>query len=187
MVRVELDSPYWVPAPGTLDEAAEEALAHHPKCECDTCRPDLAAWHHADCQCTDCQPGMWAAAPAAVSTEFPGISLGLLAYDIADLLDRGQYPIGAADSDIEPALPGFLRAILANTAADYDDWEAGAMHDGGHADRLADSPSGPARDVPVPHHGRARRWTYLPWSTSQGVELGSNVSSSPGHRPPQAW
>ena len=71
VVRVELDSPYWVPAPGTLDEAAEEALAHHPKCECDTCRPDLAAWHHADCQCTDCQPGMWAAAPAPSAPSFP--------------------------------------------------------------------------------------------------------------------
>lgn len=64
-VRVELDYQYWIPAPGTLDRAAEAALARNPKCECGTCRPDLAACHHPDCQCTSCQPGTWAPAPTA--------------------------------------------------------------------------------------------------------------------------
>ena len=62
-VRVDLDSQYWVPAPGTLDPAAEAALPHHPKCECGPCRPDLTACHHPDCQCPACQPGTWAPAP----------------------------------------------------------------------------------------------------------------------------
>lgn len=61
-VRVDLDSQYWVPAPGTLDTHAEAALPHHPKCECGTCRADLAATHHPDCQCVTCQPGKWAPA-----------------------------------------------------------------------------------------------------------------------------
>lgn len=59
-VRVDLDDPYWTAARGTLDQAAEKELAHHAKCECGTCRPDLAARHHPDCQCTGCQPGKWA-------------------------------------------------------------------------------------------------------------------------------
>lgn len=62
-VLADLDGPhrqYWIPAPGTLDPAAEAALPHHPKCECGTCRPDLAATHYPDCQCTTCQPGKWA-------------------------------------------------------------------------------------------------------------------------------
>jgi hypothetical protein len=63
-VRVTLNGPYWIAAPGTLDPAAEKALPHHPACECATCRPDLEACHHPDCQCTTCQPGKWAPAPA---------------------------------------------------------------------------------------------------------------------------
>jgi hypothetical protein len=61
-VRADLDSQYWVPAPGTLDPAAEAALPHHPKGERGTCRPDRAVDHHPDCQCTTCQPGEWALA-----------------------------------------------------------------------------------------------------------------------------
>jgi hypothetical protein len=59
VVRVDIDSQYWVPAPGTLDQAAAAALSHHPRCECGPCRPDLAVNHHPDCQCTACQPGTW--------------------------------------------------------------------------------------------------------------------------------
>jgi len=68
-VRVALDGPYWVPAPGTLDPAAERALPHHPACECATCRPDLEACHHPDCQCTTCQPGKWAPEPGPEQPE----------------------------------------------------------------------------------------------------------------------
>lgn len=52
------------------------------------------------------------------STETAGIDLDLLAYDIADLLDRNDCPLDIAESHIRPALPAFLAAITKNAAAD---------------------------------------------------------------------
>ncbi|MFJ5984370.1 hypothetical protein [Lentzea sp. NPDC092896] len=40
--------------------------------------------------------------------------LAMLAYDIADLLQRGDYSIDVADVDILPELPGFIAAITLN-------------------------------------------------------------------------
>lgn len=47
--------------------------------------------------------------------EFPGVDLGMLAYDIAKMLSRYEYPVDAASTDIRPALPAFLRAITGGT------------------------------------------------------------------------
>jgi hypothetical protein len=41
------------------------------------------------------------------------LNLGLLAYDIADLLSRFEYPLDISQSDIEPNLRDFLDACLA--------------------------------------------------------------------------
>jgi hypothetical protein len=49
----------------------------------------------------------------ASSSEFPGVDLGMLAVDLAGTLSRYDYPIDICDADIEPNLPGFLRACLA--------------------------------------------------------------------------
>ena len=48
--------------------------------------------------------------------EFPGVDLDMLAYDIAKMLSRYEYPVDAASTDIRPALPAFLRAITAGAA-----------------------------------------------------------------------
>jgi len=45
-------------------------------------------------------------------------ALDLLAYDIADAMDRGEYGMGEiAQSDIFPALPAMLAAALAHAMA----------------------------------------------------------------------
>lgn len=43
-----------------------------------------------------------------------GIDWGLLAYDIADLLQRGEYGVDAGADDILPALPDFIAQIVHN-------------------------------------------------------------------------
>ena len=43
-----------------------------------------------------------------------GATLDMLACDIADLLDRGNYGIHVTKDDIRPALPAFLAAIMEN-------------------------------------------------------------------------
>jgi hypothetical protein len=117
--------------------------------------------------------------PEPDRTGFPGVSLGLLAYDIAEVLEHGEYPIDAGDSDIEAALPGFLRAVLANAAADADS-ETGAvraapMPAGGGYDIIGlpteDIAAAPAR--PLPQQGRAPKMTYDRWHRSQGIDLGA--------------
>lgn len=45
-----------------------------------------------------------------------GIDLEMLAYDLADLLDRNGYPLDVGASDILPELPGFIAAITRNAA-----------------------------------------------------------------------
>jgi hypothetical protein len=56
--------------------------------------------------------------PAA---DLTGIDLGMLAYDISDMIDRNEYPIDIAQSDIEPNLPPFLRACLATSQGTMND------------------------------------------------------------------
>lgn len=46
------------------------------------------------------------------------IDLDLLAYDIADLLQRNNYPLDVAESDILPELPDFIERITRNAQAD---------------------------------------------------------------------
>ena len=43
-----------------------------------------------------------------------GATLDMLACDVADLLDRGNYGIRVSQDDIRPALPAFLAAIMEN-------------------------------------------------------------------------
>lgn len=45
-----------------------------------------------------------------------GIDLEMLAYDLADVLDRNGYSPDVAASDILPELPGFIAAITRNAA-----------------------------------------------------------------------
>jgi hypothetical protein len=112
---------------------------------------------------------------AAGTSDFPGVDLDMLAYDIADMLDRCRYPIEAADSHIRPALPAFLHAIISSAAADDSDWEADAMHSGGHPSRpddgsaLLESPAA----APVPQRGRTPAMTYSPWVSTKGVQVGA--------------
>jgi hypothetical protein len=59
---------------------------------------------------------------ATPAVKFPGVNMGLLAYDISEAIDHGEYP-GLDDisfSEIEPNLPAFLAACLA-TAAEAED------------------------------------------------------------------
>ena len=49
------------------------------------------------------------------SDDLPGrLDLDMLAGDVADLLDRGNYGIRVSQDDIRPALPAFLAAIMEN-------------------------------------------------------------------------
>ncbi len=49
------------------------------------------------------------------SDDLPGrLDLDMLAGDVADLLDRGNYGIHVSKDDIRPALPAFLAAIMEN-------------------------------------------------------------------------
>jgi len=48
------------------------------------------------------------------------IDLGMLAYDIADMLSRNEYPIDVDETDILPELHGFVAAITRNAARKQD-------------------------------------------------------------------
>lgn len=48
------------------------------------------------------------------------IDLDLLAYDLADMLSRNEYPLDVSETDIRPALPDFLEQITRNAAASDD-------------------------------------------------------------------
>lgn len=90
--------------------------------------------------------------------------LDMLAYDIANMLDRYGYDIDAADCDIRPHLPAFLDAIQATAAArPADDNDATTWT--------------PTEDVtePTPQSSRRPRATYLPWARSQLVMLGATA------------
>jgi hypothetical protein len=121
-----------------------------------------------------------AATDADVSTgeDIPGVDLDMLASDIADMLDRFEYPIDVADSDIRPALPAFIAAILANAVADTG-WEAEAGQGGPGGDPLSPADAtgllAPVPNVPVPQHGRAPAMTYCQWTASRGVETGATA------------
>lgn len=51
----------------------------------------------------------------------PGVDLDMLAYDIADLFDRNEYPIDASQDDIRPHLPAFLATVQATVDQRPDD------------------------------------------------------------------
>jgi hypothetical protein len=61
-------------------------------------------------------------APPPAPGDFPGVDMGLLAYDIGEAIDHGEYHgldnIGY--SDIEPNLPAFLAACQATALASED-------------------------------------------------------------------
>ena len=119
------------------------------------------------------------ARPAAPGeADFPGVDLDMLAYDIADLLERNGYPVDVASTHIRPALPAFLQAALASAAADDSNWEDEAMNTGAEA-------GGPAGgdglllvpDAALAHQrGRAPKMAYWPWFTSQGTEVGATAA-----------
>ena len=46
--------------------------------------------------------------------------LDQLAYDIADLLDRNDYPLDVAQSHVRAVLPTFLEQITQNAASNDD-------------------------------------------------------------------
>lgn len=46
------------------------------------------------------------------------IDMEMLAYDIADMLQRNDYPIDVAESHILPELPAFIAAIVRNAEKD---------------------------------------------------------------------
>lgn len=97
------------------------------------------------------------------------IDLDLLAYDIADMLDRCGYDIDAADSHIRPALPAFLAAIQANAAIDTEPGVDAATWTAANAE----APDGPVATNRTPQSGRRPRATYYGWRRSQLVNLGA--------------
>lgn len=48
----------------------------------------------------------------------PDVDLEMLAYDLADLLDRNGYGLDVGASDILPELPDFIAAITRNAEND---------------------------------------------------------------------
>lgn len=46
----------------------------------------------------------------------PDVDWELLAYDIADMLSRNEYPIDVDETHILPELPDFIAAITRNAA-----------------------------------------------------------------------
>lgn len=60
---------------------------------------------------------------ASVRNDFPGVDMGMLAYDIAEAIEHGEYPCldDVGDSDIEANLPAFLRACVATAAQNEDE------------------------------------------------------------------
>jgi hypothetical protein len=56
----------------------------------------------------------------SVRNDFPGVDMGMLAYDISEAIDNGEYPCldWVTFSEIEPNLPAFLAACKATADAD---------------------------------------------------------------------
>lgn len=113
--------------------------------------------------------------PEHDAADLPGVDLDMLAYDIADMLERNGYPVDVASSHVRPALPAFLRAALANAAADDSGWEDEAMNTGeatggpGDGDGLLLVP-----DAALVHQrGRVPKMAYYPWFATQGTEVGA--------------
>ena len=126
----------------------------------------------------DQHPGIPGSSPAARpaapgAADFPGVDLDMLAYDIADMLERNGYPVDVASSHIRPALPAFLQAALASAAADDSGWEDEAMSTGDATggDGLLLAPDA----VLVHQRGRAPKMTYSPWFATQGTEVGATA------------
>jgi hypothetical protein len=46
----------------------------------------------------------------------PTVDLDLLAYDIADTIDRGDYPLDLTQDDVRAGLPDFLAAAQRHAA-----------------------------------------------------------------------
>jgi hypothetical protein len=89
--------------------------------------------------------------------------LDMLAYDIADMLDRNSYPIDAAADDIRPHLPAFLAAIQTTPSGPGDEPGPDAA-----SWIPSDNQAEPAIQV-----GRRPAAAYLPWQRSQTVNLGA--------------
>jgi hypothetical protein len=45
------------------------------------------------------------------------LDLDLLAYDIADMVSRNEYPLDVSEADIRSALPAFIEQVRKNAAA----------------------------------------------------------------------
>lgn len=92
--------------------------------------------------------------------------LDLLAYDIADLLDRHGYDLAdVADCDLRPHLEAFLAAAK-TTAAER---ESAASVD------AASWTPADASAEPVVQYSRRPRMTYKAWWRSQTVDLGATA------------
>lgn len=94
------------------------------------------------------------------------VDLDMLAYDIADLLDKYDYPVDAAADDIRPHLDAFLTAIQ-TSAIQAPTGEPGR-------DAATWTPTDDHTE-PVIQHGRRPAMTYLPWWRSQTVNLGATA------------
>lgn len=99
------------------------------------------------------------------------IDLDMLAYDIADMLDRNEYDIDVADCHIRPALPAFLAAIRANAAGSGDEPGTDAATWTAAEAEASDEP--PANRTP--RKGRRPRATYYEWRRSQLVNIGATA------------
>lgn len=90
--------------------------------------------------------------------------LDMLAYDIANMLDKYDYEIDAGQDDIRPHLPAFIEAIRAEARRNEES--------NGDAATWTDSVE--SAD-PTPQSSRRPRMTYLPWRRSQLVMLGATA------------
>lgn len=101
--------------------------------------------------------------PAITALDAAG--LDLLAYDIADLLDRHGYDPDVADCDLRPHLEAFLAAAK-KTAAEREVDEP--------TDAASWSPTTEPTE-PVVQYSRRPRMTYMAWWRSQTVDLGATA------------
>jgi hypothetical protein len=87
------------------------------------------------------------------------VNLDLLAYDIANMLDRFEYPIDVSEDDIRLHLPEFIAKIQATAQARGD--EPAAQPAGGDAATWSAAAVEPPSAAPVfeqPKYGRVRVW-----------------------------
>lgn len=99
---------------------------------------------------------------ASRTTTDEPIDLDLLAYDVADMLSRFEYPLDVSADDIRPALPAFLEQLRASASSDEQSSPDAARWRPGDAD-----------PDPSPQTGRTPRMSHTAWSCSQRTELGA--------------